>query len=153
MKYTQWQVLIAEFCAQLQLPRPQDMLDNGEFVIDGMDAVLVYDGEESGCVTLRFDLGPLPPQAADELLKALMVANFFAGVDGACIWSLRPADGHAVCSYRLALPDDTNAPTLALALQDGARSTRTMWSNTLEVLTGHGAKPRARNQRQGAHYG
>ncbi|MYM40023.1 CesT family type III secretion system chaperone [Duganella qianjiadongensis] len=134
MTDTQWQELIFDFCLTNGLPRPQDLLENGLLVIEGMHTAIAFDGEESGRLSIRFDVDTIPPASKSRVFEALMMSNYICGIGGACVWSCHPTNSTAVCSYSVLLAAETTGQQLAEALQDAARNTKKMWSNTLAVI-------------------
>lgn len=136
MTDTQWQELILDFCLTNGLPRPQDLLENGLLVIEGMHTAIAFDGEDSGRLSIRFEVDTIPPASKSRVLEALMMSNYICGIGGACVWSCHPTNATAVCSYSVFLAEDTTGQQLGQALQEAARSTKKMWSSTLTVIEG-----------------
>lgn len=134
MTETQWQELIFDFCLHIGLSRPQDLLSNGLLVIDHMHTAIAYDVNESGRLSIRFEVDAIPMAGKSKVLEALMMSNFICGVGGACVWSCHPTSSNAVCSYSVRLPADTTGEQLSEALQDAARNTKKMWLATLAVI-------------------
>jgi len=62
--------------------------------------VTIQSVEEAGVVSLYADVGEAPPQGLEELLSAMMNANYlFQGTSGATL-SRNPEDGHfVICRY------------------------------------------------------
>ncbi|WP_048438544.1 CesT family type III secretion system chaperone [Caenimonas sp. SL110] len=142
MNSEQYHALLQDLAKRANMADPSGLVDHGRVRIGDLDAVLEHaPGYDPKLLQVRLRLGALP-QKGDELVRAVLEANYTSGYGGECVFSLYPATDDVIITMRVRLDEAMTAQELWQAISDVARHATHIWEGiAAETHTAASALP------------
>ncbi len=127
MNSEQYHALLQDLARRANLADPSGLVDHGRVKIGELDAVLEHaPGYDPKLLQVRLRLGALP-QKGDDLVRAVLEANYTSGYGGECVFSLYPATDDVIITMRVKLDDAMTGQDLWQGISDVARHASQIW--------------------------
>jgi hypothetical protein len=138
----QYKLLLQDLARVAGLVDSSGLVDHGRVKIGEVDAVLEHNPDyDDNLLQVRMRMGTLPEEG-DDLVRAILEANYVSGYGGECVFSLYPASDDVVVTMRFRLVEALSPQELWQAISDIARHGSQMWEGIVAVAqTSQAATP------------
>ncbi len=127
MNSEQYHALLQDLARRANMADPSGLVDHGRVRIGELDAVLEHaPAYDPTLLQVRLRLGALPQQG-DELVRAVLEANYTSGYGGECVFSLYPATDDVIITMRVRLQESMTGQELWQGISDVARHASDIW--------------------------
>lgn len=142
MTSEQYQSLLRELAHVGGLADPTPLLIHGRVKVGDLNVLLEHDPNyDENLLQVRMLLGGFPPEQQD-ILKALLEANYMSGYGGECVFSLFPQSDDVVVTMKMRLDSAMSAQDLWKQLSDVAAHGSRMWEAIVTATpAAQGASP------------
>lgn len=142
MTSEQYQSLLRELAHVGGLADPTPLLTHGRVKVGDLNVLLEHDPNyDENLLQVRMLLGGFPPEQQD-ILKALLEANYMSGYGGECVFSLFPQSDDVVVTMKMRLDSAMSAQDLWKQLSDVAAHGSRMWEAIVTATpAAQGASP------------
>lgn len=142
MNSEQYHSLLVDLATRSKMAEPSGLVDHGRVKIGELDAVLEHaPAYDPKLLQVRLRMGALP-QKGDDLVRAVLEANYTSGYGGECVFSLYPATDDVIITMRVKLEESMTGQELWQGISDVARHASQIWEGIAAAAhTSHNATP------------
>ncbi|MES2785969.1 MAG: CesT family type III secretion system chaperone [Pseudomonadota bacterium] len=127
MNSEQYHALLQDLARRANMADPSGLVEHGRVRIGELDAVLEHaPAYDPTLLQVRLRLGALPQQG-DDLVRAVLEANYTSGYGGECVFSLYPATDDVIITMRVRLQEAMTGQELWQGISDVARHASDIW--------------------------